>query len=436
MVIFVAFAMKFPVYAMGAGICSLGLFPFTWGLQTGMSYTLFADESVLILYLLAFPFLYLVTNRVWQPGFMNLYIALGVLVCTLGVSLAAAPDIFAVRTFLSTFGIGVLLLVLFLQEGSNSNPEETGEFVVWIIVLVAALSLIERVVQRNPFVEHTPLYMSAEFVRINHGAYRPYVSFFHPSETGAVMAVGNPFVLRAWPRRRSLLSLLCVGIVAAAILVNATRGVWVGLFVAALVAVSGVRNARKWLSMLLALAIAAGTSGYLMLRNAPFFQRLSDPTDLYERLHTWVVAAQLLLAHPLFGIGSFNLVKAYVEFTGDSKGGFTADNMFVSTLAETGLLGFVSFVTILALSLALLRRYRKDLAAYGLSVESSFVRCTELALICYIFTGCFADTQSFRKLAKFIFILIGLGLAQGAYVLRSTETRPKAWSGICKRALT
>src|SRR5271168_5248595 len=103
-----------------------------------------------------------------------------------------------------------MLLVLVLQEAANSNAEAIGRYLVWITVGIAALSLVERIVQRNPFVENTPLYISTALLRAAGGVYRPYVSFFHPSETGAFMALGTPFVVRHWLYSKSWVSALAV----------------------------------------------------------------------------------------------------------------------------------------------------------------------------------------------------------------------------------
>jgi hypothetical protein len=88
--------------------------------------------------------------------------------------------------------------------------------------------------------------------------------------------------------------------------------------------------------------------------------------------------------------------------------------MYLTTLAENGLLGFIALIGLLVYMAALLRQSRKELEIWGLSAEASFVRCSELALAAYAVSGVFADVELFTKVTKYFFILVGLGLAAGA----------------------
>ncbi len=420
LIVFAALAGKFPVPIMGIAIAWLALCPYTWGLQTGLFFRLFADESPMLLYLMAFPLLYLFARRSWQHGFSSLYGVLTILVCTQALSFLSGADLFAYRTFLSTFFMGPLLLVVFLQEGSNSNPEALARPIVWVTVLIAALSVVERVVQRNPFAEHSPLYISAELVRIAGGTYRPYVSFFHPSEAGTFMALGAPFASCACLQRKSWLSFLGLAIVAAGLLVNATRGAWFGVFVAALLALMTLRNAWLWLSAMIPVGVIAGWIGYLGLKDSPFMMRLINPVDLYIRFDTWAIGAKIMLAHPLLGVGPMNFTKAYADYVNGDSNVFTADNIFVSTMVENGLLALFGVLLFFVFAAVLLRKYRTTLSNSGMATKARFVRCVELALMSYIAIGCFADIQHFRKVTPYLFILVGLGLAEGARSSPST----------------
>lgn len=412
LVVFAVVAAKFPIPLMGCSIAWLALCPFTWGVQTGLFFRLFADETPLLLYLAVFPFLYMFTARVWQPGFGALYGILLALVAALALSFASQVEFVAYRTFVSTYVLGALLLVLVLQEAANSNAEAIGRYIVWITVAIAALSVVERILQRNPFVEHTPLYISAELVRLTQGVYRPYVSFFHPSETGAFMALGTPFVVRSWLNGRSWGAALAVCTVAIGLFVNGTRGVWFGLFIAALLASLVVRRAWLWISVTVPVLAAGAWIGYLAFRNSPFMARLANPADLYSRLETWRAAAQIFLSHPLLGVGLGNFRQAYSNYVQDVNRVFTADNIFVSTAVENGLVGLLALLGFLTVALVSLRRTRLQLHNRGLTARASFVRCVELGLIAYIAIGCFADIQEFRKVTKYMFILVGLGLAE------------------------
>ncbi len=417
-VLFGALAAKFPTAAMGVAIWCLGLAPFNWGLETGVIPKLFGDEALLLLYLASFPFLYLFTKRSWQPGFGGLYLLLAVLLCTQALSFAAGIDLIAFRNFVETCVLGALLLVLFLQESSNSNPEAITKFVVGVTVTVAALSVVERIVQRNPIMEQDPLYLSPELARITEGVYRPYVTFFHPSEAGTFMALGVPFAVRVWLERKSWLAFMGLLTLAAGLFVNATRGVWVGVLIAGLLE---LRNALLLISATVPIAALGGWIGYAVFKNTPFMQRAADPEDLFSRLEMWRIAGKIFLAHPLLGVGHMQFGAVYLDYVRelsnyahfDISTVFVADNMFITTIAEHGFLGVASLVAFLLFIGHLLRNLRKKLQRSGDGARAAFVRCCELALVIYVVSGCFADVQQFTKATKLTFILIGLGLAEG-----------------------
>jgi O-antigen ligase len=425
LLVFAVVVAKFPIPVMGFSIGWLALCPFNWGVQTRLFFRLYADEVPLLLYLAVFPFLYVFGTRTWQRGFGALYVMLLALVSALALSFVSHVDLVAYRNFVSTYVLGAMLLVLILQEAANSSPEAVGRFIVWTTVAISALSVAERILQRNPFVENTPLYVSAELVRATEGVYRPYVSFFHPSEAGAFVALGTPFVVRRWLRCKSWVSALAVCTVSIGLFVNGTRGVWFGLFVAALLAALAVRRAWLWISVTVPVLAAGTWIGYLAFSSSPFMMRLANPVDLYLRLETWATATQIFFSHPLLGVGLGNFRQAYSNYVQDVSSVVTADNTFVSTAVENGLVGLLALLGFLTVALILLSRTRAKLYNRGLTARASFVRCAELALISYIVIGCFADVQDFRKVSKYIFILVGLGLAERVrYGVASSTAAP------------
>jgi len=422
LVVFGVAAAHYPAPVMAAGIWCLGLCPFVWGLETGVLPKLFGDESLLLLYLAVSPFLYLFTARLPCPGFNRLYVVLALYVCTEALSFAIAPtDLVAYRNFLHTAILGAMLLVLVLNEAANSEPEKIGRAIVWVTTVIAALSIVERILQRNPIMEHgtTEFYMSAQVVQISEGVYRPYVSFFHPSEAGTFMALGLPFALRNWVRRRSAAAVMVLAVIAGGLLVNDTRGAWAGAAVAVLL--SG-RNVWKVLTKLvLTGAVGAGTT-FFFLGNTPFMRRLTDPDNLYGRFEYWKAALQAFADHFWLGVGHMQFPQVYLSYMQDLSNTvrmditkvYAVDNMYLTTLAENGLLGFIALIGLLVYIAVLLRQYRKELEICALSAEASFVRCSELALAAYAVSGVFADVNLFAKVTKYFFILMGLGLAAGA----------------------
>jgi O-antigen ligase len=232
------------------------------------------------------------------------------------------------------------------------------------------------------------------------------------------MGLGVPFAVSSWLKRRSLLSTLWLLILAGGIIVNATRGAWLGLLVAGVLA---LWSSRLLLAALISSSALAGWLGYFLLKDTAFMQRVMDPQDLLIRFEMWKVAAKVFLAHPFLGVGHMQFAQVYLDFVHevsdiahfDFGEIIVADNLFLTTAAEHGLLGLAALVVFLLFAALLLRRFRQLLERSGRVAQAGFIRCCELALVIYVVSGCLADVHLFTKLTKFVFILIGAGLGVG-----------------------
>jgi O-antigen ligase len=441
-IVFAGVALRFPVFTLSASMWALALVPFSWGITTGILPKIFGDEVLLLLYFVVLPVLYLSQSRTWKPSVPYLYLALGLFLLAQSLSLLVGTDLVAFRNFLETDFLGPFLLLLYLQESANTSKIELlASSIVWLTVTIAALSVVERVAQRNPFVEHIPgfVYLSPTIAALTNGVYRPYVSFFHPSDAGTFMGFGVPFALRRWSLTRSNFSLLLIAIIAAGIFVNATRGVWVAIAVATLLL------ARKPLLILLT-AIPVASFGaaiaYAVFHSAPFMQRLTDPNNLYSRLVYWGLAIEVFFSHPIFGVGHLQFRNVYLNYVHDLSNVahfdiakiFAIDNMYLTTLVEHGLAGFLSLVGMLIFFGVSLRSLRKRLLAANLPVLASFVRAAQLTLVVCIVAGCFADIDQFTKCTKFFFIIMGLAFGIGARYLPPTPGLNPAQSNLSEES--
>ena len=187
-----------------------------------------------------------------------------------------------------------------------------------------------------------------------------------------------------------------------------------GLAVATLLVVP-----RAWLVLfaITPVAFAAGSLSYLIFKNTPFMQRVTDPNDLFSRFVYWVLAVKMIVAHPLIGIGHMQFKTFYLDYVQDTSNFAhfdiakvpVADNMYLTTAVEHGVLGVLTLLGLLFLGAVILKRYRNALLAKGLIRQASFVRCSEMALAIYAATGFFADLNQFTRATKYVFILVGTG---------------------------
>jgi hypothetical protein len=431
-VIFASVVGSFPSIVMAASVWALALIPFGYGIETGVLPKLFADEILLLSYLVVLLPMYVLTDRVWQAGFGKYFWILAAFVVCQCLSLLVVTDLIAFRNLLETYILGPMLLVVFLQEASNTDQDEFfANAVVWLTVTIAVLSVVERVVQRNPILEQMELegsfpYLSPRIVALTAGVYRPYVTFIHPSETGTFMALGLPFALRSWMMRRSWLPAVQVLSIAAGLAVNGTRGVWVG------VALSLLLLARNPLRIVLTAIPVAGLGGglaYAALKDTPFMQRAVDLNDLLGRFVYWGLGARIFADHKILGVGHMQFHNVYLDYVQDVselakvsiKQIYVLDNIYLTTLVEHGIIGFAGLIAFFLATGVLLTRLHKKLSQTGLTGEASLVQAALLVLVVYIVSGFFADINQFAKATKFFFILIGFSLGAGARSLRAEK---------------
>ena len=431
-VIFAGIVMHYPLAVMVASVWALALCPFGFGIETGVLPKLFADEILLLPYIAILLPMYWATERVWQTGFSKyLLIVAGFVFCQC-LSLLIHTDLIAFRNMLETYILGPMLLVVFLQEAANTDCDEWfSKAVIWLTVLIAVLSVVERVLQRNPILERMELeggfqYLSPQIVAITEGVYRPYVTFFHPSETGTFMAMGLPYAIRGWMRQRNWLPIVQIMLIVAGLGVNATRGVWVGA------ALSLLLLARNPIMIVVSTIPAVGLGGslaYVALKSTPFMQRLLDANNLLGRLIYWQLGADVFSDNKTLGVGHMQFQKVYLDYVHDQSEIaqisitqiHVIDNIYLTTLVEHGVVGFVGLIALFICTGILLKRFRKRLLDLGLVRQASLVQATQLVLVVYAVSGFFADVNEFTKVTKFFFILVGFGLGTAMRSLRADE---------------
>lgn len=149
--------------------------------------------------------------------------------------------------------------------------------------------------------------------------------------------------------RQRALPLAAIGLGLVAIGLTFDRAAYLGLFAAALVliAVSAPR-ARPWLAGALAAALLAGA---LHPGVRERFRSSFDASRNADRVFLWERAREIVLDHPLRGIGFGNYPRVCGQYYDRVDPGFPmrtwAHNTFISLYAETGPLGLAAFVWVL-----------------------------------------------------------------------------------------
>jgi O-antigen ligase len=161
--------------------------------------------------------------------------------------------------------------------------------------------------------------------------------------------------------------LLALAVVAASILVNFTRGVWLGCAVGTIYLLWRWR--RRWLWALPVLALAGYLFAPRMVRERVYlaFHPYQDPA-LSIRLQMWQVGLRMMERHPWWGVGPNNILESYNLYLprgampGKGYHGHLHDN-FIQFGAERGLPALAAWIWLMAALGWHFWRIRRRLAA-------------------------------------------------------------------------
>lgn len=179
---------------------------------------------------------------------------------------------------------------------------------------------------------------------------RMYSTLYNPNLYSAflLMMMGGTASMSIWTRhtwhRIGYITLFAA--LGLCLILTYSRGAW--LSVAALVFFFGlVWDKRLWLLFLLIPPILLFYHGGVTDRLLSIFYHSEADTSVSMRLDMWYSAMEMIIEHPLLGVGwgAFKFVyPVYNELI--QEAGITifhAHNMFLNIWAETGVLGFVCF---------------------------------------------------------------------------------------------
>jgi O-antigen ligase len=268
-------------------------------------------------------------------------------------------------------------------SGPDAMPESTAlrmtRALFWIALAAAAFGCIDFVYQLPAPAGYEP-----QFLWLKSGVYRRAQGLFYEASTlgnfSAFFLVATLVALSAPRSRRVFSSLaLCSGLAvfSAALLLSFSRS---SVICAALaVAVLGILERRRWQRsrglVVLAILIAAAAGVFVLALPevaGAYWARVGLTVDrlfiapdsvLSGRLESWSTIAGFIAQHPwqtLFGIGYKTL--PYTEYLGRPV---IADNMYLSLLVETGLLGLIALITLNAAILMTCWRAMRRGSFYG-----------------------------------------------------------------------
>jgi putative inorganic carbon (hco3(-)) transporter len=153
------------------------------------------------------------------------------------------------------------------------------------------------------------------------------------------------------PRTRTIWWLVAA-LIALSIVLNFTRGVWLGCFVAALYLVARWKPKLLWLLPILVLALMFAAPKMVRERIDSVLHPSKD-TSIAMRFEMWNVGWRMIQKHPWVGVGPNNINEEYVEYLPPGvmpAAGYHAHlhNDYIQFAAERGLPCLVAYVWLIA----------------------------------------------------------------------------------------
>ncbi len=325
-------------------------------------------------------------------------------------------DYVKIRNFFETYVFGIFLFVIFYNEITEKNYEKFINIIIWVTTIISIFVLIEYFFKYNPILSFAKklnfFYISPEVAERLNAFYRPYAMFSSPSTLGTFLAMSFPFFIYNIKNRNKWYILLLI-ITLAAVILNYTRGVWVALFLSTMLY---YKRLRKLIPFFLIIGILVYYISFKYLIDYPFFKRLTDPKNLVIRMAYWKIAIEILKEKFLYGIGHLNFKDHYLyyiekspfSFNFNFKEIYVADNIFLTTIVEHGILGLFSILLLFYYFFKNLLKCSKKIL-YINNKYTDFLKICAFSLTIYVIAGFFADVHLFIRITKYFFIIAGSG---------------------------
>lgn len=163
--------------------------------------------------------------------------------------------------------------------------------------------------------------------------------------------------------------------VAAAIIISGSRFVLIVVVIVPLICELR-RIVKYWpyvLGTIALIALGLWTEGSILGRFAEFFDENQSIYERFPRLLFWKIHWQMFLGHPVAGVslsGLSEASQAYYHASGIHDKMYTAHNVFLQYMADSGLIGLVGLLVFFA---GYFKSSIKSVAAYGQSTGLSYL---------------------------------------------------------------
>jgi O-antigen ligase len=242
---------------------------------------------------------------------------------------------------------------------------------------------------------------------------------------GAMLCLPLAFYLMmerrpAWER---VYCLCCSIVTLAAVMLGASRGGFLGLSVAFLLAALKSRRPFRTLALVSVLLIPT----ILILPQSPlrrlFHPDWVDNSAVVARQVAWNGGLHMIKAHPLFGVGLGNFKPLVVQYEStEQKVQSVAHNSYIEIGAELGLPALGVFLALLIAAYLCLEKVRRQAVRSGARLYEGAAAGIQSGLVGYC-VGAFFCTAQYEKL---LWLLIGVSVCLPALARSATAKHRQA----------
>jgi len=290
-----------------------------------------------------------------------LLLFLGVAILCVGKVIAVSPDnlVFNVKELMR---LAMLVLFYVVMIDVLDSKQQLFRLVRWLLAWSVWMMVVSVYIYLtlSPFwyfiltMQPAYIFMRTKILRlVSIAGSTSYTGIYYAS----ILALATHFApLFANRARRLWGSLLVAGIICCLVF-TFNRGTWVGILlgVAALLLKKQIDRRRAQLAAVLLAGILVLTTTSLfgdidVEQHAVDFVHYSR-SSAQSRIVRWVSAVNVILEHPLLGVGYNNYAFVYGRYSiteGITTMYGSPHNMFVDVITGTGLIGFVIFMTLIS----------------------------------------------------------------------------------------
>jgi putative inorganic carbon (HCO3(-)) transporter len=337
-----------------------------------------------------------------------------------GLAALSVPTSYSVRgsveTLVDLFGKSV---IVFLLLANLITTAERFRAMVWLLTLasgVAALGVINNYVQGDFMGTAKRLSLTAMTQARVKGYFLSGLTA-NPNDVALALNIVVPLALglllathRRWQR---LVLAFIITLAVAGIIVTLSRAGFLFLLMTVFLSLGVLKRGRMWIVLLLVLALPVmmGVEGFMDRMSTIVDTELTDASSR-ERWETQKRAIELMITHPLLGVGIGQSVLALAE-TG--MGGIDVHNVYLEVGVDLGVPGLIVYLFFLYYSLRSVREAKRTLRARGNHQLHHLAQGLEISLIGFLVAA------MFYPIAYNFFLYYVAGLALAVKLLAQQE---------------